>query len=182
MIGSYLSLQRTAEARELRHVRPIPARTRSPRAAGASCCGVWRKRKTLPCEAGDQWLEAIVEPDDRVAIEGDNQKQTDFLPSMANVDPARIHDLHMVQSVLALPEHLAMFERGIANRRHHRAFAAGRRAAPILNKRGARIGGGRMAVNDDTASNISASSAIARRRRRVARRPQLNPYDKGSES
>ena len=31
-------------------------------------------------------------------------------------DPARLHDLHMVQSVLALSDHLAVFERGIANR------------------------------------------------------------------
>ena len=50
-------------------------------------------------------------------IEGDNQKQADFLASaLAKVNPARVHDLHIVQSVLALPEHLAVFERGIANR------------------------------------------------------------------
>src|SRR5258706_10520708 len=62
-------------------------------------------------------LEAIIEPGDRVTIEGDNQKQADFLAStLAKVDPARVHDLHMVQSVLALPDHLAVFERGIANR------------------------------------------------------------------
>jgi malonate decarboxylase alpha subunit len=62
-------------------------------------------------------LEAIIKPGDRVTIEGDNQKQADFLASaLANVDPARIHDLHMVQSVLALPDHLAVFERGIATR------------------------------------------------------------------
>src|SRR5450830_1358171 len=29
---------------------------------------------------------------------------------------ARVHDLHMVQSVLALPEHLDLFENGIASR------------------------------------------------------------------
>jgi malonate decarboxylase alpha subunit len=52
-----------------------------------------------------------------VAIEGDNQKQADFLATaLANVDPARVHDLHMVQSVLAVPQHLAVFERGIAKR------------------------------------------------------------------
>jgi malonate decarboxylase alpha subunit len=62
-------------------------------------------------------LEAIIEPGDRVAIEGDNQKQADFLAStLASVDPAQVHDLHMVQSVLALPDHLAVFERGIATR------------------------------------------------------------------
>src|SRR6204780_1109025 len=73
--------------------------------------------KICPAESATSLLEAIIEPGDRVAIEGDNQKQADFLASaLANVDPARVHDLHMVQSVLALPEHLAVFERGIANR------------------------------------------------------------------
>jgi malonate decarboxylase alpha subunit len=73
--------------------------------------------KVCPADQATRLLEAIIEPGDRVTIEGDNQKQADFLASaLANVDPARIHDLHMVQSVLALPEHLAVFERGIANR------------------------------------------------------------------
>jgi malonate decarboxylase alpha subunit len=62
-------------------------------------------------------LEAIIAPGDRVTIEGDNQKQADLLAAaLANVDPVRVHDLHMVQSVLALPEHLSVFERGIARR------------------------------------------------------------------
>ena len=62
-------------------------------------------------------LQAVIEPGDRVAIEGDNQKQADLLAAaLAAVDPALVHDLHMVQSVLALPNHLAVFERGIANR------------------------------------------------------------------
>ena len=35
---------------------------------------------------------------------GDNQKQADFLAAaLAKADPAQLHDLHMVQSVLALP-------------------------------------------------------------------------------
>jgi Malonate decarboxylase, alpha subunit, transporter len=43
--------------------------------------------------------------------------RADFLASAwASVDPMRFHDLHMAQSVLALPDHLAVFERGIANR------------------------------------------------------------------
>ncbi len=73
--------------------------------------------KLCPAERATQLLEAIIEPGDRVAIEGDNQKQADFLAStLASVDPAQVHDLHMVQSVLALPDHLAVFERGIATR------------------------------------------------------------------
>jgi malonate decarboxylase alpha subunit len=62
-------------------------------------------------------LEAIVEPGDRVCLEGNNQKQADFLArALAQVDPARVRDLHLVLSVLALPEHVALFERGVARR------------------------------------------------------------------
>jgi malonate decarboxylase alpha subunit len=72
--------------------------------------------KLCPAERATQLLEAIIEPGDRVVIEGDDQKQADFLAAaLAKADPARLHDLHMVQSVLALPDHL-VFERGIANR------------------------------------------------------------------
>ena len=62
-------------------------------------------------------LEAVIEPGDRVCLEGNNQKQADFLAqALTELDPARVHDLHMVQSVLALPQHLDLFERGIAKR------------------------------------------------------------------
>jgi malonate decarboxylase alpha subunit len=62
-------------------------------------------------------LHAVLEPHDRVCIEGNNQKQADFLArALAELDPSRIHDLHLLQSVLALPEHLDVFENGIANR------------------------------------------------------------------
>jgi malonate decarboxylase alpha subunit len=66
--------------------------------------------------AASELLEAIIEPGDRVTIEGDNEKQADFLAAaLAKADPTRLHDLHMVESVLALPDH-AVFERGITNR------------------------------------------------------------------
>jgi malonate decarboxylase alpha subunit len=62
-------------------------------------------------------LEAAIEPGDRVCLEGNNQKQADFLAdALARLDPSRVHDLHMVQSVLALPQHLDVFENGIASR------------------------------------------------------------------
>src|SRR5712671_5123959 len=94
-----------------RHEADRPSRL----ARAAAVCGT--SGKLCPAGRATQLLEAIIKPGDRVAIEGDNQKQADFLASaLANVDPARIHDLHMVQSVLALPDHLAVFERGIANR------------------------------------------------------------------
>jgi malonate decarboxylase alpha subunit len=62
-------------------------------------------------------LEAVLEPGDRVCLEGNNQKQADFLAkALAALDPAKVHDLHMAQSVLALPEHLDVFDRGIASK------------------------------------------------------------------
>jgi malonate decarboxylase alpha subunit len=73
--------------------------------------------KICPPDRATKLLEAIIKPGDRVTIEGDNQKQADLLAAaLAKVDPARAHGLHMVQPVLALPDHLAVFERGIANR------------------------------------------------------------------
>ena len=60
-------------------------------------------------------LAALLEPGDRVCLEGNNQKQADFLARvLAGLDPSRVHGLHMVQSVLALPEHLDLFEKGLA--------------------------------------------------------------------
>ena len=62
-------------------------------------------------------LQAVIRPGDRLCMEGDNQKQADFLArALADVDPRKVHDLHIVQSGIVLPEHLALFERGIAKK------------------------------------------------------------------
>ena len=62
-------------------------------------------------------LEAIITPGDRVALEGNNQKQAQFLANcLCRVDTAKVNQLHMVQSVIALPEHCEIFERGIASK------------------------------------------------------------------
>jgi malonate decarboxylase alpha subunit len=62
-------------------------------------------------------MQAVIEPGDRLCLEGNNQKQADFLAAaLSKVDPAVVHGLHIVQSVLALPEHLDIFETGIASR------------------------------------------------------------------
>ena len=62
-------------------------------------------------------LEAVIRPGDRVCLEGDNQKQADFLAAcLAKADPGRLHDLHIVQSGIVLPEHVDLFEKGIARK------------------------------------------------------------------
>ena len=62
-------------------------------------------------------LESIVRPGDLVALEGNNQKQADFLSrSLASVDAGKVRDLHMLISSVSRPEHLDLFERGIARK------------------------------------------------------------------
>ena len=62
-------------------------------------------------------LEALLMPGDRVALEGDNQKQADVLSrALAKVDATRIHDLHMLISSISRPEQIDIFETGIARR------------------------------------------------------------------
>ncbi|PHV06344.1 malonate decarboxylase subunit alpha [Janthinobacterium sp. BJB412] len=71
--------------------------------------------KSLPAGRIADLLHAVLECGDRVCLEGNNQKQADFLgQALAGLDPVRVNGLHMLQSVLALPEHLDVFERGVA--------------------------------------------------------------------
>ncbi|MBI2308100.1 MAG: malonate decarboxylase subunit alpha [Rhodocyclales bacterium] len=87
-------------------------RRRDGRLARAKALGL---DKNVPAERVVQLLETVIEPGDRVCLEGNNQKQADFLArALAKVDPQRVHDLHLVQSVVALAEHVALFEQGIA--------------------------------------------------------------------
>lgn len=73
--------------------------------------------RLVPHAGITQLLHTVLEPEDRVCLEGNNQKQADFLAEcLAQLDPAQVHGLHMVQSVLSLPSHLDVFERGIAQR------------------------------------------------------------------
>ncbi|MDB5760138.1 MAG: mdcA2 [Burkholderia sp.] len=73
--------------------------------------------KLAPAARIADLLHEVIAPGDRVCLEGNNQKQADFLgAALARLDPARVHDLHMLQSVLALPSHLDVFERGIASK------------------------------------------------------------------
>lgn len=73
--------------------------------------------REIPVDRIIDLLEAVIQPGDRVCLEGNNQKQADFLAeSLADCSPERINHLSMVQSVLALPSHVDLFERGLANR------------------------------------------------------------------
>lgn len=73
--------------------------------------------KIVSAEDTVRLLETVLRSCDRVNIEGDNQKQADFLAEeLCKVDPSKVHDLHMIQSTLSIPAHLDVFEKGIAKK------------------------------------------------------------------
>jgi len=74
-------------------------------------------RKVVEADRIDVVLASLIQSRDRVSLEGDNQKQADFLAqALSEADPARLHDLHLLISSVSLPAHLDVFERGIASR------------------------------------------------------------------
>jgi len=90
------------------------ARNRGARLARASHLA---KGKTVAAADAPALFEAVIESGDRVCQEGNNQKQADFLAKvLAGLDPAKVNNLHIVQSVLAIPEHLDVFDRGVASK------------------------------------------------------------------
>lgn len=73
--------------------------------------------KFAKTEAATQILETLISSGDKVVLEGDNQKQASFLSkTLAAVDPEKVHDLHMIMSSISRPEHLDIFEDGIASK------------------------------------------------------------------
>ncbi len=93
------------------------SRRRAKKVARLARIEPWMNGQVLETGATVEALQALLEPGDAVALEGDNQKQADFLSrSLVQVDPAKIHDLHLLISSVSRPEHLTLFERGIARK------------------------------------------------------------------
>jgi malonate decarboxylase alpha subunit len=89
-----------------------------------------------------QALETLIRPGDRVVIEGNNQKQADFLSrALAQVDAEKVHGLHLLISSVSRREHLDLFENGIA-RKIDFAYAGPQslRVAQLLEDRRLQIG------------------------------------------
>src|SRR5438128_1549633 len=62
-------------------------------------------------------LEALISSGDRLVLEGNNQKQADFLSrALVQMDPAKVNHLHLIMPSVSLPEHLDLFELGIARK------------------------------------------------------------------
>jgi malonate decarboxylase alpha subunit len=91
------------------------SRRRARKAARLARVARWLKGPVLETGAVVEALQALLEPGDAVVLEGDNQKQADFLSrALVQVDPAKVHDLHLLIPSVSRPEHLTLFERGVA--------------------------------------------------------------------
>ncbi|WP_144631659.1 malonate decarboxylase subunit alpha [Priestia megaterium] len=75
------------------------------------------KGKLLANEHIIEALELLISPGDKVVLEGDNQKQASFFSKALNeVSADKINGLHMIMSSISRPEHLDIFEKGIAEK------------------------------------------------------------------
>ncbi len=73
--------------------------------------------KIVPAKDTVRLLEAVIRPGDKVNLEGNNQKQADYLAErLCRVDPKKVYGLHMVQSSIVLDSHMKLFEKGIAEK------------------------------------------------------------------
>jgi malonate decarboxylase alpha subunit len=84
---------------------------RKAKADRLAAVSAYRQGKVLDRQRLRETFEALLRPGDRVALEGDNQKQADFLSrTLAECDPQRVHGLHMLIGSVSRPEHLDLFE------------------------------------------------------------------------
>ena len=102
-------------------LNPIPQRQwdtrRAEKRRRQALGGKIASGKVIPTADIVPFLEAIAAPGDRVVLEGNNQKQADFLSrALAAVAPERVHGLHMIIPSVSRVEHLDLFERGIARK------------------------------------------------------------------
>lgn len=69
--------------------------------------------KFFPKEKTADVFAAIIEPGDILCLEGDNQKQADYLAEvLAGLDAGVLKDIHLVMSCITLPDHIAFFKKG----------------------------------------------------------------------
>jgi len=96
---------------------PSWTRRREEKARRMQAVMPWMSGPVLPTDKTVEALEALVVAGDRIVLEGDNQKQADFLSrSLVKVDAKKVHDLHLIISSISRPEHLTLFELGIARK------------------------------------------------------------------
>jgi malonate decarboxylase alpha subunit len=98
------------------HVRSWTTR-REEKARRLANAKRWTNGRILDSDKIVEALQILIAPGDRVAIEGNNQKQADFLSrALVLVDPSKIYDLHILISSVSRAEHLDLFQKGIARK------------------------------------------------------------------
>jgi malonate decarboxylase alpha subunit len=91
---------------------------REERDARIESAGQLAKGNLVELRDATRLLEAVIRPGDRVCLEGDNRRQADTLcAALLAVDVNKVNGLHIVLSGAVLPEHLDLFDRGVAKRR-----------------------------------------------------------------
>src|SRR5258708_15268593 len=115
-IGSTCSMRRVPMESELQASRSWTTR-RDEKKRRLHLVSSWMSGPVLGREKLVAALELLIAPGDRIVLEGDNQKQADFLSrSLVKADPGKLHHLHLVISSISRPEHLTLFELGIAKK------------------------------------------------------------------
>ncbi len=73
--------------------------------------------RIIPADYIVEVLETVIASGDRVALEGNNQKQASFLSAaLCQLNTDKVNHLHMIMSTIARPDHLDLFEKGIAEK------------------------------------------------------------------
>ncbi|TBR25431.1 MAG: hypothetical protein EPO10_24335, partial [Reyranella sp.] len=76
--------------------------------------GKLARGKFVAPEKVPEVLRRIVEPGDILCLEGDNQKQADFLANqLATLGKKDLRDIHLVMSCITLPAHIELFRKGM---------------------------------------------------------------------
>ncbi|MFI5295100.1 MAG: malonate decarboxylase subunit alpha [Thermodesulfovibrionales bacterium] len=92
-------------------IQPVRDRLKRNRSARLQRGAAFARNKEVSADNIVGLLNAVIEPGDRLCIEGNNQKQADFLAkSLLRTDAGQVRNLHLVQSVLSLPEHADLIE------------------------------------------------------------------------
>ncbi len=78
---------------------------------------VIKNTKFVPKNFVRKLLETVIYSGDKVCLEGDNQKQADFLAKeFSSLDPKKVNNIHLVQSSIVLPEHIKILSSGIVSK------------------------------------------------------------------
>jgi malonate decarboxylase alpha subunit len=98
-------------------VAPVWNRRRTEKKRRIEKLGSLAQGKVIASARIVEALETLIAPGDRVVLEGNNQKQADFLSrSLVKADSAKLNQLHMIMPSVGRAEHLDLFERGIARK------------------------------------------------------------------